>query len=55
VWSLVAGGLGVATDPLVPALVLLVVPGAIVVANVLAAVPGWQAARLRPAAVLRAE
>ena len=55
VWAIVASGVGVGTDVLVPALVLLVVPGALVAANLLAALPGWRAARLRPATILRVE
>ncbi len=41
--------------PLAAAAVLLVIPGALVAANVLAAWPARRAARLRPADVLRAE
>jgi hypothetical protein len=55
VWAIVAGGVGVGTDVLIPALVLLVVPAAVVAACLLAAVPGWRAARLRPATILRVE
>jgi ABC-type lipoprotein release transport system permease subunit len=35
--------------------VLLVVPVTLLLANLIAAWPGWQAARLRPAPVLRTE
>ena len=55
VWTLVAESTGVASDPIVPVLILLVVPGALLAANLLAALPGLAAARVRPAAVLRAE
>jgi hypothetical protein len=55
-WRLVADQLGVVSDPVVPPLpVLAVVVGALAVANLAAAGPGWTAARIRPAVVLRAE
>jgi hypothetical protein len=44
----------VAALPAVPLwLVILAVPVTVGAANLIAALPGWQAARLRPAAVLR--
>jgi ABC-type antimicrobial peptide transport system permease subunit len=55
-WTYFASAAGVpagATVPLTP--VLLAVPVTLALANVIAAWPGWTAARLRPAAVLRAE
>jgi ABC-type lipoprotein release transport system permease subunit len=56
VWQLFAGQLGVPTDPRVPIVtVLLAIPVALAVANVLAAGPGWVAGRLKPAPVLRTE
>jgi hypothetical protein len=56
VWIVVADGVGVASDPLVPvAAGALVVLGALVVANVLAAPLGWRAARVPAATVLRTE
>jgi ABC-type lipoprotein release transport system permease subunit len=55
-WRLFANDLGVAPEVVVPVLpVLLVVPVALVLANTLAAVPGWLAARIGPAAALRTE
>ena len=36
-------------------LVLLAIPATLLLANVIAAWPGWAAARLRPALVLRTE
>jgi predicted lysophospholipase L1 biosynthesis ABC-type transport system permease subunit len=55
-WWLVAGQLGVVTEPVVPPLgVLAVAGGALLVANLIAATPGWVAGRLRPALVLRSE
>jgi ABC-type antimicrobial peptide transport system permease subunit len=55
-WSLVAGGLGVATDATVPALaVIALIPAALIVANLVAAFPARSAARTRPAVVLRSE
>ena len=55
-WSLVASGLGVVNHPDValPAIGV-VLAGAAVVANLVASGPGWQAARVRPADVLRTE
>jgi hypothetical protein len=55
-WRLVAAQLGVVSGPVVPPLpVLAVAAGALVAANLAAAGPGWTAARIRPAVVLRAE
>jgi hypothetical protein len=55
-WSAFAASAGVAPQPTVPAaLILFTVPAAVALANVIAALPGWQAARLRPAAALRAQ
>jgi putative ABC transport system permease protein len=56
VWTLFAGSAGVSGVPDVPVLlVLAAVPVTLVLANVIAAGPGWDAARVRPAAVLRTE
>ena len=56
VWQLFAGQLGVPTEPRVPvSAVILAIPAALVVANLLAAGPGWVAGRLKPAPVLRTE
>jgi ABC-type lipoprotein release transport system permease subunit len=56
VWRLVAGGLHVADDARVPALVAAVVAATtVLLANLVAAVPAWRAARVRPALALRAE
>jgi hypothetical protein len=55
-WALFSGGLGVPPGALVPVpFVLLIVPAAILLANVVASWPARTAARLRPAHVLRAE
>jgi hypothetical protein len=55
-WSLFAGQVGVVDESVVPlAAVLLVVPAALLLANLLAAMPGRVAARVRPALVLRSE
>lgn len=55
-WLVFARQLGVGTAVMVPSLFLLVtVPVVIVVANVVAAVPGLSAAGVRPAVVLRTE
>src|SRR6202034_2209300 len=55
-WNLFAGAAGVASDAEVPVLLVLVaIPAVLVLANLIAAGPGWAAARLRPALVLRSE
>ena len=55
-WIVFARGIGIVPAPEVPVLVLLLlVPGTVVVANVVAVVPGELAARLRPGRALRAE
>lgn len=55
-WRLVAAQFGVVPVPVAPAALLaLVLPAAVVLANVVAAVPGRIAARTRPALVLRSE
>jgi hypothetical protein len=55
-WRLVADQLGVASGPVVsPASVLAIAAGALLAANLAAAGPGWAAARVQPAAVLRSE
>ena len=55
VWGLVATGLSVVRQPVVPASILLVAPAAIVVANLMAVLPARRAASVRPAEILRAE
>ena len=53
---LFAGAAGVSTAATVPlATVLLAIPATLLAANLIAAAPGWDAARLRPALVLRTE
>jgi FtsX-like permease family len=55
-WLLFAGSAGVGSQADVPVpLVLLVIPVTLVLAILIAAGPGWAAARIRPARVLRAE
>ena len=55
-WALFANATGIASQATVNVpLVLLAVPATLLLANVLAAWPGWAAARLRPALVLRTE
>jgi hypothetical protein len=55
-WTLVANGVGVVNRPEVPLVALgLTVPAALLMANVVAAVPAWAAARARPAVALRTE
>jgi ABC-type lipoprotein release transport system permease subunit len=56
VWSAFADNLGVATQPVVAATeIALLVVGTLVVANLLALVPAFLAARERPASLLRSE
>jgi hypothetical protein len=55
-WTFFANAAGVPAAPTVPVTaVLLAIPVTLALANLIAAWPGWTAARLRPAAVLRAE
>ena len=55
-WELTAAALGVASGPVVPgAAILAVAAGTLLAANLVAAVPGRAAGRLRPAAALRSE
>ncbi len=56
VWNAFASNLGVGTSPVVTASTIAVVAlGALVVANLLAVVPAYAAARSRPASLLRVE
>ena len=55
-WNLVVSGVGSVSPPLVPALAITaVVPAALLVANGIAAWPGWAAAQVAPAVVMRSE
>jgi hypothetical protein len=55
-WLLFADSAGVESQASVPVpLVLLVIPVTLVLAVLLAVVPGWTAARIRPALILRSE
>ena len=55
-WALLADATGIASQATVNVpIVLLSIPATLLLANVIAAWPGWTAARLRPATVLRAE
>jgi hypothetical protein len=55
-WNVFAADLGVQPDAVAPfGLALLVIPAFVLFANAIAALPGWAAARVRPAAVLRTE
>jgi hypothetical protein len=54
-WRLFADQLGVAPDVEFPPAFLLVIPGVLVLANLIAAVPAMLAARTHPATVLRSE
>jgi hypothetical protein len=55
-WTIFARELGVVPDPITPVpLLVLVVPAAVALANLVAVIPARMAARTRPAAVLAAE
>jgi ABC-type antimicrobial peptide transport system permease subunit len=55
-WAYFANAAGVPADATVPlTAVLLAIPVTLLIANLIAAWPGWTAARLRPALVLRTE
>jgi ABC-type antimicrobial peptide transport system permease subunit len=55
-WHAVASGINSSSPVVMPAVSLaLIVPTALVAANLLAAGPGWVAARVAPAVVLREE
>jgi ABC-type lipoprotein release transport system permease subunit len=55
-WLLVAEQLGAAPEPIVsPLQILAIAGGAVLIANLISAGPGWAAGRLRPAPVLRSE
>jgi putative ABC transport system permease protein len=55
-WTALAGQLGILADPRIPlATVALTIPAGILLANVVAAIPGRAASRTRPALVLRTE
>jgi len=56
VWSAFAKQLGTLADPVTPSLrLLLTIPAAVVLANVIAVVPAVMAGRMKPAPALRAE
>ena len=55
-WALFAGSVGAAGTADVPVpIVLLVIPVTLLAASLLAAGPGWAAARIRPTLILRAD
>jgi ABC-type antimicrobial peptide transport system permease subunit len=55
-WFLVASGIGSVSTPAVPVLAIaIVIPVTLVIANVVAAWPGYEAARTAPSAELRTE
>ncbi|MGZ4143058.1 MAG: FtsX-like permease family protein, partial [Actinomycetota bacterium] len=56
IWTVFAGQVGVQAEPVTPAIALLLtIPGGILLANLIAAVPAVIAGRMRPAVVLRAD
>ncbi|MFN8034316.1 MAG: hypothetical protein U0V73_00050 [Acidimicrobiia bacterium] len=54
-WTALADSIGAVADPVVPWAVLLLVPGVVVVANLVAIWPARRAARVVPATALRSE
>lgn len=54
-WRIAAAQLGVVAEPVAPSVLLLAVPAAVLIANLIAAAPGWVAGRIHPAVVLRSE
>jgi len=55
-WNLVASGMGSVSPPVVPTLAIgFVIFAALILANVIAAWPGWMAARVAPGVVMRSE
>ncbi len=55
-WTVVASSIGSSSPPQIPALVVaLMVPATIVFCNLIAAAPGWAAARIPPAVVMRSD
>lgn len=55
-WSLVASGMGSTSPPVVPTLeICFVIFAAVALANVIAAWPGWMAARVAPGVAMRSE
>jgi ABC-type antimicrobial peptide transport system permease subunit len=55
-WNLVASSVGSTSPASVPTVALaLTIPGALVVCNVMAAVPGWVASRVGPSRVMRSQ
>ncbi len=54
-WSAIASWIGSASPAVVPLAVALIVPGTLVAANAISAWPGWRAARIHPASVIRSE
>jgi ABC-type antimicrobial peptide transport system permease subunit len=55
-WRLFAAQLGVLPEPAIPlTAILIAIPGALALANLIAAVPARAAARTRPATILRTE
>ena len=55
-WAIFANAAGVSAAPSVPLpTILLAIPVTLLVANLIAAAPGWEAACLRPALILRTE
>jgi MacB-like periplasmic core domain/FtsX-like permease family len=54
-WTLFAQQIGIPSAPMVPALIWVVVPGVLVTANLIGALPARTAARTMPAAILGSE
>jgi hypothetical protein len=54
-WIASASGIGSASPTTVPLAVALIVPGTLIAANAISAWPGWRAARVQPASVMRSD
>jgi ABC-type lipoprotein release transport system permease subunit len=55
-WNLISTGIGSVSPPITPAgLIIVVAVATLALANLTAAAPGWAAARVAPAVVLRNE
>jgi ABC-type lipoprotein release transport system permease subunit len=55
-WNLIASGIGSVSPPMIPArLIAIVAVATLALANLIAAAPGWAAARVAPAVVMRNE
>jgi hypothetical protein len=54
-WILFASQVAIVPEPVISPLTLLAIPAVLLVANAIAAIPAWSAARTQPAVILRSE